>query len=78
MVSTAFMKNSQIDGVTYGIPKDLPVLYYNKMLSSWTDPDRPPQNWDEQLELPKAYKKGSDGNIERYGIRIQQKVFHLG
>ena len=76
----AFMKNSQIDGVTYGIPfqRSTPVLYYNKdaFREVGLDPDRPPQNWDEQLEYAKKLtKKGSDGNIERYGIRIPTKGF---
>ena len=52
--------------------------YYNKdaFREVGLDPDRPPQNWDEQLEYAKKLtKKGSDGNIERYGIRIPTKGF---
>ncbi len=76
----AFMKNSQIDGVTYGIPfqRSTPVLYYNKdaFREVGLDPDKPPKNWAEQLEYAKKLtKKGSDGNIERYGIRIPTKGF---
>ena len=48
------MKNSQIDGVTYGIPfqRSTPVLYYNKdaFREAGLDPEKPPQNWAEQLE----------------------------
>ena len=53
-------------------------MYYNKdaFREAGLDPERPPQNWAEQLEYAKKLtKKGSDGNIERYGIRIPTKGF---
>ncbi len=76
----AFMLNSQIDGVTYGIPfqRSTPVLYYNKeaFKEVGLDANTPPKNWEEQVEFAKKLtKKDADGNVTRYGIRIPSQGF---
>ena len=76
----AFMKNSQIDGITYGIPfqRSTPVLYYNKdaFRAAGLDPESPPKTWDEQLEIAKKLTvKDASGTVTQYGIRIPSAGF---
>jgi sn-glycerol 3-phosphate transport system substrate-binding protein len=57
----AFMENSQTGGKTWGIPfqRSTIVLYYNKELfkEAGLDPNRPPQNWKEQVEIAQKLTK---------------------
>lgn len=67
----AFMKNSVVDGKTWGIPfqRSTPVLYYNKeaFKEVGLDPEQPPKNWDELVEFGKKLTK-ADGS--RWGVEL--------
>jgi len=76
----AFMKNSQTGGKTYGIPfqRSTPVLYWNKeaFAEAGLDPDKPPANWQETIEMgKKLVKKDDSGNVTRWGVRIPSSGF---
>lgn len=76
----AFMENSQTGGKTYGIPfqRSTPVLYWNKeaFAEAGLDPDTPPSNWAETIEMgKKLVKKDGDGNVTRWGVRIPSSGF---
>ncbi|MEO0683452.1 MAG: ABC transporter substrate-binding protein [Pseudomonadota bacterium] len=76
----SFMENSQIDGVTYGIPfqRSTPVLYWNKeaFAEAGLDPETPPATWEEMVEFgQKLIKKDAGGNVERWGVRIPTSGF---
>lgn len=76
----AFMKNSQTGGKTYGIPfqRSTPVLYWNKeaFAEAGLDPNTPPTTWEEMVEMGrKLVKKNSDGQVERWGVRIPSSGF---
>ena len=57
----AFMENSQTGGKTWGIPfqRSTIVLYWNKEMfkEAGLDPNRPPQNWQEQLQYAQKLTK---------------------
>ena len=64
----AFMQNSQTGGKTWGIPfqRSTIVLYWNKDLfkEAGLDPEKPPRNWQEQLEFAqKLTKHDASGNV---------------
>ncbi|WP_142847540.1 ABC transporter substrate-binding protein [Telmatospirillum sp. J64-1] len=65
------MENGVIDGKTWGIPfqRSTIVMYYNKdaFREVGLDPERPPQNWDEMVEMGKKLTK-PDGS--RWGVMI--------
>jgi len=76
----AFMENSQTGGKTWGIPfqRSTIVLYYNKELfkEAGLDPNRPPQNWREQVEYAqKLTKRDASGNVTQWGIQIPSSGF---
>ncbi|HEY8244686.1 MAG TPA: ABC transporter substrate-binding protein [Casimicrobiaceae bacterium] len=76
----AFMENSQTGGKTWGIPfqRSTIVLYYNKELfkEAGLDPNRPPQNWREQVEYAqKLTKRDASGNVSQWGIQIPSSGF---
>ncbi len=70
----ALMRNGQTDGKTWSIPfqRSTIVMYYNKdaFREAGLDPDKPPQNWDEMVEMGKKLKKGSGGDVSRWGVMI--------
>ncbi|ONF43732.1 ABC transporter substrate-binding protein [Marinobacter lutaoensis] len=71
----ALMENGKVDGVTYGIPfqRSTIVMYYNKdaFREAGLDPERPPQNWDELVEMgQKLVKTDARGQVERWGVMI--------
>jgi len=76
----SFMENSMIDGKTYGIPfqRSTPVLYWNKdaFAEAGLDPETPPANWDEMVEMGKQLiKKDDNGNVTQWGVRIPTSGF---
>lgn len=76
----AFMENSQTGGKTYGIPfqRSTPVLYWNKeaFAEAGLDPETPPANWEEMVEMGKDLtKKDDSGNVEQWGVRIPTSGF---
>ena len=76
----AFMENSQTGGKTWGIPfqRSTIVLYYNKELfrEAGLDPNRPPQNWKEQVEYAqKLTKRDASGKVTQWGMQIPSSGF---
>src|SRR5512135_408227 len=76
----AFMENSQTGGKTWGIPfqRSTIVLYYNKEMfkEAGLDPNRPPQNWKEQVEYAqKLTKRDASGKVTQWGIQIPSTGF---
>ena len=76
----AFMENSQTGGKTWGIPfqRSTIVLYYNKELfkEAGLDPNRPPQNWKEQVEVAqKLTKRDASGKVTQWGLQIPSSGF---
>jgi sn-glycerol 3-phosphate transport system substrate-binding protein len=76
----AFMENSQTGGKTWGIPfqRSTIVLYWNKEMfkEAGLDPNRPPQNWREQVEYAqKLTKRDASGNVTQWGIQIPSSGF---
>jgi len=76
----SFMKNSQTEGKTWGIPfqRSTPVLYWNKQAfaAAGLDPNTAPQSWDEMVEMAKALTvKDASGNVSQYGIYIPSSGF---
>jgi sn-glycerol 3-phosphate transport system substrate-binding protein len=75
-----FMENSQTGGKTWGIPfqRSTIVLYYNKEMfkEAGLDPNRPPQNWKEQVEYAqKLTKRDASGKVTQWGIQIPSTGF---
>ena len=75
-----FMKNSQTGGKTWGIPfqRSTVVMYWNKDLfkEAGLDPNKPPQNWDELVEMGrKLTKKDAAGNVSTCGIQVPSSGF---
>lgn len=71
----AFMENGQTAGKTWSIPfqRSTIVLYWNKeaFKEAGLDPDKPPANWDEMVEMSKKLvKKDANGNVTRWGVEI--------
>lgn len=76
----AFMENSQTGGKTWGIPfqRSTVVLYWNKELfrEAGLDPEKPPQNWAEQVEFAqKLTKRDASGAVTQWGIQIPSSGF---
>lgn len=75
-----FMQNSQTGGKTWGIPfqRSTIVMYWNKDLfkEAGLDPNRPPQNWNELVEMgQKLTKKDAAGNVSTYGVQVPSSGF---
>ncbi len=76
----AFMENSQTGGKTWGIPfqRSTVVLYWNKDMfrEAGLDPEKPPQNWAEQVEFAqKLTKRDASGAVTQWGIQIPSSGF---
>ncbi|MFO1283013.1 MAG: ABC transporter substrate-binding protein [Burkholderiales bacterium] len=75
-----FMENSQTGGKIWGIPfqRSTIVLYYNKdaFKEAGLDPNRPPQNWKEQVEYAqKLTKRDASGKVTQWGMQIPSSGF---
>jgi sn-glycerol 3-phosphate transport system substrate-binding protein len=71
----AFLQDSQVDGLTWGIPfqRSTPVIYWNKTLfeEAGLDPERPPETWAEMVEMGRALTiRDEAGNVTQWGVRI--------
>jgi sn-glycerol 3-phosphate transport system substrate-binding protein len=76
----AFLANSTIDGVTWGIPfqRSTPVMYWNKEAfeAAGLDPERPPETWDELAEMGRALTiRDENGTVTQWGVRIPTSGF---
>lgn len=76
----SFMRNSQTEGKTWGIPfqRSTPVLYWNKdaFAAAGLDPDTAPATWDEMVTFGKALTVRDDaGNVTQWGVRIPSSGF---
>ncbi|TXH35964.1 MAG: ABC transporter substrate-binding protein [Burkholderiaceae bacterium] len=75
-----FMKNSQTGGKTWGIPfqRSTIVMYWNKELfkEAGLDPQTPPQNWAELLEMGKKLtRRDAAGNVATWGVQVPSSGF---
>lgn len=75
-----FMQNSQTGGKTWGVPfqRSTIVMYWNKDLfkEAGLDPNRPPQNWNELVEMgQKLTKRDAAGNVSTYGVQVPSSGF---
>lgn len=70
----AFLRDGEIKGRQYAIPfqKSTPIFYYNKTAfrEAGLDPDRPPQNWAEMLNMAKKLTIVRGGEVVRWGLQI--------
>ena len=76
----AFLRNSQGDGHTWGIPfqRSTPVLYYNKDLfkAAGLDPTHGPDTWDDLVAYgQKLTKKDTSGTVSTWGLEIPSDGF---
>lgn len=76
----SFMRNSQTEGKTYGIPfqRSTPVMYYNKeaFRAAGLDPEAPPATWDELVEMGKTLTlRDASGTVTQWGVRIPSSGF---
>ncbi|GGA38439.1 ABC transporter substrate-binding protein [Pelagibacterium lentulum] len=76
----AFMKNSQTEGKTWGIPfqRSTPVIYWNKEAfeAAGLDPETPPATWEEMVEMGKALTVRDDaGTVTQWGVRVPSSGF---
>mgnify|MGYP005855040625 FL=1 len=76
----SFMRNSQSDGKTWGIPfqRSTPVMYYNKpaFAAAGLDPEAPPATWDELVEMGKTLTlRDASGTVTQWGVRIPSSGF---
>lgn len=74
-----FMRNSQSDGQTWGIPfqRSTSVFFWNKdaFREAGLDPERGPQTWDEVTEFAdKLTKKDDKGNVVRWGMQVPSSL----
>ncbi|HEX4882670.1 MAG TPA: ABC transporter substrate-binding protein [Casimicrobiaceae bacterium] len=75
-----FMENSRTGGKTWGIPfqRSTVVLYWNKEMfkEAGLDPNRPPENWKEQLDYAqKLTKRDASGKVTQWGLQIPSSGF---
>lgn len=76
----SFMRNSQTDGKTWGIPfqRSTPVMYYNReaFAAAGLDPNAPPATWDELVEMGKTLTlRDASGTVTQWGVRIPSSGF---
>ncbi len=75
-----FLENSQTGGKTWGIPfqRSTVVMYWNKELfkEAGLNPDKPPQNWGELVEMGKKLtKRDASGNVATWGVQVPSSGF---
>lgn len=76
----SFMRNSQTEGKTWGIPfqRSTPVMYYNKeaFAAAGLDPETPPATWDELVEMGQTLTlRDAGGTVTQWGVRIPSSGF---
>ncbi|MCK6451375.1 MAG: ABC transporter substrate-binding protein [Alphaproteobacteria bacterium] len=75
-----FLENSQTGGKTWGIPfqRSTVVMYWNKELfkEAGLNPEKPPQNWAELVEMGKKLtKRDAGGNVTTWGVQVPSSGF---
>lgn len=70
-----FMKNSQAQGKTWGIPfqRSTIVMFWNKeaFIKAGLNPTAPPQTWQELIDISKKLvERDSSGKVTQWGISI--------
>jgi sn-glycerol 3-phosphate transport system substrate-binding protein len=75
----AFMMNGRYQGKTYGVPfqRSTQVLFWNKdaFRQAGLDPNRPPANWDEEVEYGKKLtQRDASGKVTRWGLIVPSGV----
>ncbi|GAB4204724.1 MAG: ABC transporter substrate-binding protein [Coleofasciculaceae cyanobacterium] len=72
------LKAFQLDGRTYGLPKDFSTLalFYNKQAFQDAGIDQPPQTWDELRDYSQilTVDTNRDGRNERYGFGVSPEL----
>lgn len=75
---TSLLKAFQLDGKTYGLPKDFSTLalFYNKKAFKEVGLDNPPQTWQELQEYAKklTLDRNRDGRIDQYGFGLAPEL----
>lgn len=76
----AFLKNSQTEGKTWGIPfqRSTPVIYWNKeaFAAAGLDPEVAPATWDEMVEMGKKLTVRDDaGAVTQWGVLFPSSGF---
>lgn len=70
--------NAMVDGELYAVPfqNSTPILYYNKeqFAEVGLDPENPPANWDELIEMGQKLVVKDGGTTTRYGLEFPQQV----
>lgn len=75
--------SGEVDGTTYGLTSDgvWTALYYNKAMfrEAGLDPERPPQTWDELVEMADRLTVRNDaGDPVRAGLSLRKSGFKAG
>ena len=75
--------SGEVDGTTYGLTSDgvWTALFYNKDMfrEAGLDPERPPQTWDELVEMADQLTVRNDaGDPVRAGISLRKSGFKAG
>ena len=74
----ALLQAFQLNGQTYGLPKDFStlVLFYNKNAFKEAGIEQPPKTWDELREYSKrlSIDKNRDGRNEQYGFGLSPEL----
>jgi multiple sugar transport system substrate-binding protein len=72
------LKAFQLDGRTYGLPKDFSTLalFYNKQAFQDAGIDQPPQTWDELRDYSQilTVDTNRDGRNDRYGFGVSPEL----
>jgi multiple sugar transport system substrate-binding protein len=72
------LKAFQLDGRTYGLPKDFSTLalFYNKQAFQDAGVDQPPQTWDELRDYSQilTVDTNRDGRNDRYGFGVSPEL----
>ncbi len=70
----ALMANGTALGKVWSVPfqRSTIVMYYNKdaFREAGLDPERPPQNWEELVEMGRILTKRDGERVERWGLMI--------
>jgi sn-glycerol 3-phosphate transport system substrate-binding protein len=75
----AFLKNSEINGHTWGVPfqRSTIVLFWNKAAfkDADLDPERPPATWQEHTDFARKLTSRSADAVARWGVQIPSSGF---
>lgn len=70
--------NAMVNGDLYAVPfqNSTPILFYNKeaFAEAGLDPEVPPANWKELIEMGQKLVKKDGDQVVRYGLEFPQQV----